>query len=121
MDDALQQRIDRLTRQQEQLKARKRQLLARASQQERKARTRRLIQIGAVMEKGLGMELDEQGRSLLLEELTTVKHGNDGETTTLGAQITSRLQARGYDPGTREAGKETKTGTQPSTDEDLKS
>lgn len=102
MTDTLQERIEKLTKQQEQLKARKRQLLARAGQQERKARTRRLIQLGAVMEKALGIELDERGRELLLEQLTRTHHGEQGDYTR-ASRIIEELKADGYEPDTEQA------------------
>ncbi|NOJ74077.1 DUF3847 domain-containing protein [Paenibacillus alvei] len=45
------ERLEELDKKMEQLKAKKQQLRAQVSQKERKERTRRLIQIGAIFEK----------------------------------------------------------------------
>lgn len=52
-------KIDELDKKIEQLKARKQALIAREKEQERKERTRRLIQIGAIVESRLNLTLEE--------------------------------------------------------------
>lgn len=61
-------KIDKIDKQMEQLKARKQALLAKNREVERKKRTKRLIEIGAVVEKVLG-ELGEVERERFLNEL----------------------------------------------------
>lgn len=53
------EKIDELDKKIEQLKARKQALIAREKEQERKERTRRLIQIGATIESRLNLTLQE--------------------------------------------------------------
>ena len=60
-----QERLEKLQKKQEQLKAREKALKARISTQERKARTKRLIEIGALVESALGRKLEEKDREKL--------------------------------------------------------
>jgi flagellar biosynthesis GTPase FlhF len=48
-------KVDEIEKKIEQLKAQKQAILARTREQERKARTKRLIEIGAIVEKNLGI------------------------------------------------------------------
>ena len=49
----------------EQLKAKKQSLISREKEQERKARTRRLIEIGAIVEKGLTISSTQKAQALV--------------------------------------------------------
>ena len=49
------EKLRKLDEQEQQLKAKRRRLIAQHSQEERKARTRRLIQLGGMAEKYLGV------------------------------------------------------------------
>ncbi|MED0650886.1 hypothetical protein P9246_16755 [Aeribacillus pallidus] len=50
------ERLKELEEKMEEIKAKKQQIAARIKEKERKARTRRLIQIGAIFEKYFGIE-----------------------------------------------------------------
>lgn len=53
------EKVEQLEKKIEQLKAQKQALIAREKEKERKSRTRRLIQIGAVVESRLQLNLNE--------------------------------------------------------------
>ncbi|MCQ2492068.1 MAG: relaxasome subunit MobC [Lachnospiraceae bacterium] len=56
------ERIEENIRKQEQLKARERDLKKRKSEEDRKRRTRRLIEIGGIAESVLGREFSEEDK-----------------------------------------------------------
>ena len=72
--------------------ARLRELRRRARAEERKARTKRLIETGAVVESALGMECGEDERRALLAVLTMPMRLPDGSVTRLGDQIAVKMQ-----------------------------
>ena len=79
---SIDERIDDLQKKQAQLKAQEKALKAKKSQAERKARTKRLIEVGAVIEKALDMEFDTQEkRDKLLDILIKQRQTNDGTLT----------------------------------------
>ena len=57
--EAAQAKIDKIDEQMKQLKARKKAILARVSKEERKARTRKLIQLGGVVAKYLNRDVED--------------------------------------------------------------
>ncbi len=59
MKETTQAKLDKIEEQMKQLKARKKAILARVSQEQRKARTRKLIQLGGVVAKYLNREIDD--------------------------------------------------------------
>jgi hypothetical protein len=61
-----QERLEEMEQKMEQLKAKKLQLQAQVSQQERKARTRRLIEIGAIFEKNFDIDSVETAQKMAL-------------------------------------------------------
>lgn len=66
--------IKKIDEQIEQLKNRKRAMLAREREKERKARTRRLIQIGAIAEKYMNCEgVSPEGFEDRIKQLITTK------------------------------------------------
>ncbi len=68
---SLEQRIADLKKKQEQLKAQEKMLKTKQSQKARKERTKRLIEVGAVLEKACGMEFTtKEDRERLLSILT---------------------------------------------------
>lgn len=80
------ERLQNIEQKMEQMKAKKQQLQAAISQKERKARTRRLIQIGAIFEthfelestaeaEYVARELKNQAKSLLSKEKEDTNHG----------------------------------------------
>lgn len=87
------EQIEDLQKQIEQKRARIRQLKARESARARKARTHRLIQVGAVVEQATGVEYDgEQALHALSDALVR---------TPLGAQIAAEATRRMRDGGER--------------------
>ncbi len=73
-----------------------RKLRAQAKSAERKARTKRLIETGAVVEKALGIELAEQAdRERLLAVLCKPRTGNDGGTWTWASELARELTGGG--------------------------
>lgn len=70
----IEQQLHSLQTRRDQLNARIQKLKAREAAKARKARTRRLIQVGAVVEKALGREFTDEGqRERLLAALTGLK------------------------------------------------
>lgn len=63
------ERIAELDKRQEQLQARKKKLLAQKNQKERKARTKRLIEIGASVESVLGKSIEKEDLPKLINFL----------------------------------------------------
>lgn len=63
------ERLAELDQRMEQLKAKKQQLQAQINQKERKARTRRLIQIGAIFEQYFGVQVNEQVATNVIKNL----------------------------------------------------
>mgnify|MGYP003615522554 CR=1 FL=1 len=59
MKEATQAKLDKIDEQMKQLKARKKAILARVSQEQRKARTRKLIQLGGVVAKYFNREIND--------------------------------------------------------------
>jgi hypothetical protein len=60
------ERLRELEEQMEKMKARKQQIQSRLSQKERKARTKRLIEVGAIFEKHFEIEGQEQAEKIAL-------------------------------------------------------
>jgi hypothetical protein len=85
MTKSIEERIGELKKRQDQLKAQERKLKARVSERERKARTKRLIETGAVLEKKTGIqlvdELDRQRFDRALELTVTL---SNSATLTIG-------------------------------------
>lgn len=85
MAKTVEERIEELQKRQAQLKAKEKALKAKQSQADRKARTKRLIEVGAIVEKAIGLEIDSQARKdKLLEILTKERPGKQGSTYTYG-------------------------------------
>ena len=60
MPDNLQEKISKLQENQKQLKAQEKALKAKQAQQERKIRTKRLIEVGAAVESVLGRPIEKE-------------------------------------------------------------
>lgn len=73
----MEERISKLDAQQKQLKAKKRALRNRISQQNRKARTKRLIEKGAILEKFQGENADKISADASLTDLNQLKNDRD--------------------------------------------
>lgn len=93
MTKSIEERIGELKKRQDQLKAQERKLKARVSERERKARTKRLIETGAVLEKKTGIqladELDRQRFDRALELTVTLP---DNTTPTISQLIRQAYQ-----------------------------
>lgn len=93
MTKSIEERIGELKKRQNQLKAQERKLKARVSERERKARTKRLIETGAVLEKKTGIqladELDRQRFDRALELTVTLP---DNTTPTISQLIRQAYQ-----------------------------
>ena len=63
------ERIAELDKKIEQIKAQKKAILQREKQAERKARTKRLIEVGAIIESTLGIEFDNPAKKEKLQQL----------------------------------------------------
>lgn len=88
------ERIAALDEQAEVIKARKQKLLAQKKEQDRKARTHRLIETGAIVEKALGMEFNTpEMRQRLLDVLLQEVVDRNGNKTSLAQFIRSKLKA----------------------------
>lgn len=88
------ERIAALDEQAEVIKARKQKLLAQKKEQDRKARTHRLIETGAIVEKALGMEFNTpEMRQRLLDVLLQEVVDRNGNKTSWAQFIRSKLKA----------------------------
>ncbi|MDY5161130.1 hypothetical protein [Actinotignum urinale] len=63
--DKMQAELEKIEKQRAQLTARAQKIRAKYAAKERKERTRRLIQVGAILEKNLGIEFTEEKRNQL--------------------------------------------------------
>lgn len=85
---SIEERLDEVHKKQEQLKAKEKALKAKQSQAARKARTKRLIEVGAIVEKSLALEFDTQEkRDKLLNLLTKTRSDQNGYTYTLASWL----------------------------------
>ncbi len=90
---SIEERIDDLQKKQAQLKAQEKALKAKKSQAERKARTKRLIEVGAILEKAMEMEFETQeDKDKLLRLLTEEKSDQSGSTYTIGSWLTRMFE-----------------------------
>lgn len=78
----IEEQIAEQEKKKQQLEARIKQLKARQSATERKERTHRLIEIGAIIESGIGVELKEKEQREALLKLLTKKEKTKMETNT---------------------------------------
>lgn len=90
----LNERIAEIEQRENKLKQEKKKLLAEQSKQNRNARTKRLIEVGAVVEKALGRSLDTpEMRNALLTVLTNHSiRFNDGSEMTYAELINDLTQ-----------------------------
>jgi len=93
---SLEERMAENKAKQEKLKQEMRKLKNKQSQEERKKRTKRLIEVGAVVEKALGMEFEtEQQREQLLAVLSEIKQNRQtGEQYSWGTAIANAVKRR---------------------------
>lgn len=90
------ERIAELQKKQEQLKQQERALKAKQAERERKMRTKRLIEVGAIVEKALSRELrTPEERQALLDVLIEQRQSKaDGSTYSWSSSINKALDHR---------------------------
>ena len=90
------ERIAELQKKQEQLKQQERALKAKQAERERKMRTKRLIEVGAIVEKALNRELrTPEERQALLDILIEPRQPKaDGSTYSWSGSINNALDRR---------------------------
>lgn len=71
------ERLQELEKQMEKIKARKQQVESRLKEKERRARTKRLIEVGAIFEKYFEFEGQEEAEKLALSLKTYVKKNKE--------------------------------------------
>lgn len=86
------ERIADIEARENRLKQQKKKLKAKQSKQARNARTKRLIEVGAIVEKALGMELDTpEKKEKLLQILVQERRGRDNSTYTYGSYFHDQI------------------------------
>ena len=83
------ERIEELQKKQEELKEQEKDLRKRASEQKRKMRTRRLIEIGGVVESVLGREFEEADKKRLYHFLSRQERNGKYFTKAMSEDIAS--------------------------------
>lgn len=86
------ERIEELKKKQEQLKAQEKALKKRQNEEERKSRTRRLIELGGIVESVLGRETTEEDKVNLLNFLK--KQENNGNYFTKAMNIAGMQETK---------------------------
>lgn len=86
------ERIEELKKKQEQLKAQEKALKKRQNEEERKSRTRRLIELGGIVESVLGRETTEEDKVSLLNFLK--KQENNGNYFTKAMNIAGMQETK---------------------------
>lgn len=90
---SIDERIEEIERKQAQLQAKAKLLKSKKTEQERKARTKRLIEVGAIIEKCLDMEFKTpEQRQKLLQLLTEEVSLRNGEISTWAKAMRNKLQ-----------------------------
>lgn len=74
------EKLRKIEEKEKQLKAKRRKLIAKHSQEERKARTRRLIQLGGMAEKYLGVMDSEEDQARFAQDLMIIQAIRQEET-----------------------------------------
>lgn len=74
------EKLRKIEEKEKQLKAKRRKLIAQHSQEERKARTRRLIQLGGIAEKYLGVMDSEEDQERFAQDLMIIQAIRQEET-----------------------------------------
>lgn len=87
------ERIAEIEAKENELKQKKKKLKAELSKQARNARTKRLIEVGAIVEKALGIELDTpEKREKLLSILIQERPGRNNSTYSYGAFFRKQIE-----------------------------
>ena len=90
----VEERIEKLKQRQAQLKAQEKKLLAQKSKAERNARTKRLIEVGAIIEKALGIEFDTPEKKIKLQNLLLQERsGRNNSTYSYASFFRSQIEA----------------------------
>ena len=87
------ERIADIEARENRLKQQKKKLKAEQSKQARNARTKRLIEVGAIIEKALGIELDTpEKKEKLLQILIQERNGRNDTTYTYGSYFREQIE-----------------------------
>lgn len=83
---SIDERIADIEARENRLKQQKKKLKAEQSKQARNARTKRLIEVGAIVEKAIGIEFDTpEKKEQLMAILTQERQGRNGSTYSYGS------------------------------------
>ena len=88
------ERLEELQRKQEQLKAQERELKKRQSETERKKRTRRLIELGGIVESVLGRHTTDEDKIRLQNFLKKQERNGGYFTKAMNETVESKEQER---------------------------
>lgn len=89
---SIDERIAEIEAKENKLKQQKKKLKAEQSKQARNARTKRLIEVGAIIEKAIGIEFDTpEKKEQLLSLLTTERSNKYGVTYTYAAYFRDQM------------------------------
>jgi len=83
----LQEQIRELEEKQAQLEAKKKDLLSKQKVADRKARSHRLIEVGSILEKAVGIEFSSKEMRNALSEALNKKRLSNGKEITIGEWI----------------------------------
>lgn len=87
------ERIADIEARENKLKQQKKKLKAEQSKQARNARTKRLIEVGAIVEKALGVEFDSpEKKEKLLSILTQERQGRNGSIYSYGSYFREQIE-----------------------------
>ncbi len=88
----IEEQIAELEQKQKELKNKMKKVKAKQTQEERKARTKRLIEVGAIIEKAIGIEFDtEKKKEVLMKHLTFATPGKTSVADYLKRKIMEDL------------------------------
>lgn len=87
MSKTLQEQIRELEEKQAQLEAKKKDLLSKQKVADRKARSHRLIEVGSILEKAVGIEFSSKEMRNALSEALNKKRLSNGKEITIGEWI----------------------------------
>lgn len=90
---SIEERLAEIEAKENRLKQQKKKLKAEQSKKARNARTKRLIEIGAIVEKALGIELDTPGkREKLLNLLIEEREARNGNTYSYASFFRNKIK-----------------------------
>jgi len=94
------ERIAEIEAKENRLKQQKKKLKAEQSKQARNARTKRLIEVGAIVEKALGIEFDTpEKKEKLLSLLVQERNGRNGSTYSYASFFREQIEKQSGENG----------------------